>query len=243
MRKAMTWLIATIVTVGATSAFAADRAVVGLEWGYGPTFRSLGNAKMEQNANLYWKVSDDFTLGVLGGNGAWAMSKKQRDARGGVPGGTPGVTHTLRKEGTIQVSGIRFLKALPMMNMLSGGIDLGVAQFTETSAAITTDVLAMSDGTPVPPATFGAPVAFNATGAVLGLTGRMSIFRAESKTITSEFVLTGSLRYIALPPINAVGTLMDVQDLVGAANTPKSSIGPVRSYHNLGLTLGANIWF
>lgn len=234
MRKALSYLAALVVSIGASGAWAADRAVVGMEWGFGPIVRKVpGAARFDSQATLYWKASDDFTLGVFRGDGTWAMQAGQSEEFAGGP-----TIWKLRKTGQVQTSGIRMLKSLPMMNLVGVGLDLGTAQFLEQTATITQD----NGASPGPAATFGVPVAFNTTAALLGVVGRMSLLQASSKTITTEFSLTGSLRYAVFPALNVLGTLKDKE--VGVLGTPGTTpMKAISSYHNLVISLGANIWF
>lgn len=278
MRKALSYLAALVVSIGASGAWAADRAVVGMEWGFGPIVRKVpGAARFDSQSTLYWKASDDFTLGVFRGDGTWAQQSSQMEEVAGGP-----TVWKLRKTGQIQTTGIRLLKTLPMMNLVSVGLDLGTAQFTQQSVGVSQDNgVAMTAGRDVnnngaidapyvdgygrtvteTAALFGLDdgsgggiagdgiiqagedTPFAMTAPLLGVAGRMSLLQASNKTITTEFALTGSWRYVVFPvPVAAMGSLKDRE--VGANGTVGiSPVGPIRSYHNLVISLGANIWF
>lgn len=229
MRKAKTLLLVAAVlaaVAGAGIAGAADRAGVGMTWGIGPMV-PLGNFEMkfDDTFTLYWKVSNDFQVGVFREASSVRGEKSQT-----VTGTDPVIKETLVAQANASASGIRILHSVPALDFITAGLDIGVITFSGGTTTIT-----RSDGSGAA-GTFGSPVPLAGTAPLLGVTGKVSLFSAETKTVTTDINITGSLRFVTFSDLAVFGTQKDLE-------VPTSAIDPINSFHNLTLLLGVGIGF
>jgi hypothetical protein len=229
MRKAKTLLLVAAVlaaVAGAGIAGAADKAGVGMTWGIGPMI-PLGNFEMkfDDTFTLYWKVSNDFQVGVFRETSSVRGEESQT-----VSGTDPVLKETLVAQADAAASGIRLLHSVPGLDFVTAGLDIGVITFTGG-----TTTLSRSDGSAAV-GTFGNPVVLAGTAPLLGVTSKLSIFSAETKTVTTDISVTGSLRFVTFNDLAVFGTQKDLE-------APTSAIDPINSFHNLTLLLGVGIGF
>jgi len=236
MRKGKLVLLAAalvLAVVAPVSAPAADRAGVGLEWGMGPNLLT-GNFSMQfDNAfALAWKVSDSFTVAVFNENAMWRGENSYSSDAAVTPGGA---THkyTLVREGDLTVSGIRILHTLPVLDFLSAGIEFGRINFTTVGGPLN---IKRDDGVAAVGTEFGTVVGMPASANLLGLTAKMSLFKAETKTVTTDINLSGSFRVIRYNDASVFGTQK-------ALLTAPKAIDSVSGYSNVTALLGIGLWF
>jgi len=234
MRKAKTLLLVAAVlaaVTGAGIAGAADRAGVGMTWGIGPMV-PLGNFEMkfDDTFTLYWKVSNDFTVGVF----REASSVRGEESQN-IAGTDPVIKETVVAQANATASGIRILHSVPALDFITAGLDIGVITFTGVAPTYSrSDGLAVATGA----ADFGTPLigGLSVTAPLLGVTGKVSLFSAETKTVTTDINLTGSLRFVTFNDLAVFGTQK-------ALENPTKAIDPINSFHNLTLLLGVGIGF
>jgi hypothetical protein len=234
MRKGKLVLLAAalVLAVGApVSTMAADRAGVGLEWGMGPNILT-GNFNMEfENAfALAWKVSDSFTVAVFNGSALWRGENSYTSDAAVDPSGAA-QKYTLVQDGDLTLTGIRILHSVPGLDFLTAGIEFGRVNFNSNPG-----VIKRGDGGVVTGLEFGTPVAMPASAELLGVTGKVSIFKAETKTVTTDINVSGSFRIIKFADTDVFGTQKAV------LSEPKA-IDAVTGYSNVTALLGVGLWF
>lgn len=234
MRKGKLVLLAAalvLAVVAPVSAPAADRAGVGLEWGMGPNILT-GNFTMQFDDAfaLSWKVSDAFTVAVFNENALWRGENSYSSEAAVDPSGLV-QKYTLVQEGALTVSGIRILHTIPALDFISAGIEFGKVNFTNVGA-----VYKRGDGGVTTGTEFGGVVGMPASANLLGLAGKVSIFKAETKTVTTDINVSGAFRIIRFAE----------QDVFGSQKallvTPKA-IDAVTGYSNVTALLGIGLWF
>jgi len=216
--------------VAPVSAPAADRAGVGLEWGMGPNILT-GNFTMQFDNTfaLAWKVSDAFTVAVFNESALW-RGENSYSSDAAMTAGTSR-KFTLVNEGDLSVSGIRIQHSLPGLDFLSAGIEFGRMNFNTTATTIKRDDGAATAGTE-----FGTVVGMPGSANLLGLSAKMSLFKAETKTVTTEINLSGAFRIVRFNDTSVFGT----QKVLLTA--PKA-IDAATGYSNVTALLGVGLWF
>lgn len=239
MRKGKLVLLAmafALVAVVPVSAPAADKAGVGLDWGIGPNLVA-GNFKMQfDNAfALSWKVSEAFTVAVFNSAAPWRgeysyTSEAAND-------GTDATEHKylISRSGDLAISGIRILHAVPGLDFISAGIELGTVAISDNAATCKLDGVVSTAATTLAAFTDTTQI-MPTSAALIGIAGKVSIFKAESKTVTTDINVTGAFRIISIPETSIWGTQK-------AYLAEPKAIDGVTSYNNLNVLLGIGLWF
>jgi len=236
MRKGKLVLLATafvLAVVAPVSAPAVDRAGVGLDWGMGPNILTGGFSMEFDNAfALSWKVSDAFTVAVFNESALW-HGENSYSSEAAMDPSTLVQKYTLVREGTVGSSGIRILHTLPGLDFLSAGIEFGSISFTNV---VPVNYVKRGDGGAVTDTEFGGLGNMPASATLLGVAAKMSIFKAESKTVTTDINISGAFRVIKFTETDVFGT----QKVLLAK--PKA-IDAVTGYSNVTALLGIGLWF
>jgi len=236
MRKGKLVLLAAafaLVAVAPVSTMAADRAGVGLEWGMGPNILTGNfNMEFENSFALAWKVSESFTVAVFNGNALWRGETGYTSDAAADPT-LAAQKYTLLRDGDLTLSGIRILHSVPGLDFLTAGIEFGRVNFNTNVPA---NIVKRGDGGAVTNTEFGAVALMPASAELLGVTAKMSIFKAETKTVTTDINVSGSFRIIRFADANVFG------DQKALLTTPKA-IDAITGYSNVTALLGIGLWF
>jgi len=242
MRKGKLVLLAVafaLVAVVPVSAPAADKAGLGLEWGVGPNLVA-GNFNMQYGSGfaLSWKLADSFAVSVFSNTAPWkgSFSYTSEAANDGY---TPGTKHkySVDRNGDMQVSGIRILHnvPLPILDIISLGIELGTVDFSDNTSPSACKVDGIVNGAAVPALGLGTDTLSGPAG-LIGVSGKVSIFKAETKTVSTDISVLADLTIINIPEKDIWGTRK------AYLATPKAIDG-VTSYNYLSVLVGIGLWF
>jgi len=238
MRKAtMGLLIAAVVCAGMSGgmAGAADRAGVGLEWGWAPTINlnGFGVDMAGSSFSLSWKVTDFFTVGMTSNQGSYSGSHEYTDNTV-----TPNIKHNVQVNGSENSTVLRILANIPALAFLQAGVEAGVVKLGAGTFSYVN-----SDGTSGSPNDFGAiagipPTFPNTNAAVIGVLGKLNLVQAETKTVSAAISVTGGLRFTSIADTYAFGS----QETTTTSNPPKN-IDPITNFNNISLSVSAGLWF
>jgi len=238
MRKATKGLLiaaAFVAVMGSGVAGAADRAGIGLEWGWAPTI-NLNGFDIDfagSSFALSWKVTDFFTVGMVSNQGYYSGSHEYNDDTV-----TPNIKHNVRVDGNVNSSVLRILANIPALAFLQAGMEAGVVQLGAGSFTYVN-----SDGTAGSANDFGAvagipPTFPNISAAVIGVLGKINLVEAETKTVSAAISVTGGLRFTSLPDTYAFGSQETTTTTV-----PPKKIDPITNFNNISLSVSAGLWF
>lgn len=230
MRKLIAVLLVAGCAVAGGRSFAADRAGIGLEWGFGPSLILGGGFSMlmDEQAALNWEVSSDFSVSVFSGNGIWRGSKEYQN------NATPAIKHKITVEGSDDLMGIAIVHSMPGISFLKIGIELGMMNLDESNVLYTN-----SDGSAGALADFGGVRdSINQTASLEGIMAKVTLLKGESKGTYADVSVMGSLRFVQLPTTRLYGT----QESDSTAS-PLKAIDPIASYNNLSIKLMASLGF
>lgn len=236
MRKATSLLLGTAFLVAATGGSAlAKPAGVGLEWSWVPVipFNGFGIKMTNEEFTLAWKLSEAFEVGVFRGAGQYYGEYEYQDT---VPGNN-GIKRKLELSGNTSVSGIRILTQMPLVKILSAGLEVGVMNLgAGTYAFNNSDGSATSDGT-----NFGlaaGPAYVGETAPLAGVALKADLINAETKTVATKVCLSAAIRFVD----TADGFLLGRQEST-TTSVPRKGIDEITNYTNLALSLTVGLWF
>jgi len=238
MRNATKGLLIAAVVFAVTSgnmAGAADRAGIGLEWGWAPTINlnGLDSDFAGTTFSLDWKVTDSFSVGVASNAGFYSGSHEYTDNTV-----TPNIKHNIRLDGQENSTVLRILATVPVVTFLQAGLEAGVMQIGGA-----TYTYVNSDGTTGSAANFGAgpgvaPNFGNQTEAIAGVMAKATLVQAESKTVSAAISVSGGLRFVNLPDTYAFGSQES-----NSNSQPLKKIDPITNMNSLSLVVEAGLWF
>lgn len=236
MFKAAKMLLGTALILAVTGGSQVRAGSLGFEWGINPVipFTSEFDMKFDNAFTVSWKVSDSFTVGVFRSAGNYAASHSYVNDTGATA-----VTQNLGVAGTTATSGIRFLSAIPTMSFLTAGLEIGTMMFGAPTYSFINSDGAVPDGT-----AFGllaVPTNALGTAAMLGLTAKAQVLRAESSTVTTDISIGVSFHIVDVTDTNLLGAF-DSNTVVAAAGNPKA-IDSIDNYNNLTISIATSIWF
>lgn len=238
MRKLTTALCGAVLAVAlaAGSASAAGKAGIGLEWGYVPTIEmgAFGADLTAQEFTLAWDISDAFQVGVFRGTGHFRGDHAYNDNLV-----SPVIERTNVVTGNTEVSGLRFLTTLPVMNnMIAIGIEAGAIEIVQTNREYLN-----SDGTVSTQADFMAaggyaPEDLDLVAPLLGVTAKIRLIEAKGKTVTTALTVAGALRFVPMDDTFVFGSREET-----TLPADQTKIDPVTGFHNFAITAGVGLWF
>jgi len=230
-------LIAAVVfaVTGSGVAGAADRAGIGLEWGWAPTINLNGlSSDFAGTAfSLDWKVTDSFSVGVVSNAGFYSGSHEYTDDTGANP-----IKHNVQLDGNENSTVLRILATVPVVTFLQAGLEAGVMQIGPS-----TYTYVNSDGTTGGAANFGSAAGIgpnfgNQTEGIVGVMAKATLVQAESKTVSAAISVSGGLRFVNLPDTYAFGS-----QETNTTKTPTAKIDPITNMNSLSLAVSAGLWF
>jgi len=238
MRKAtMGLLIAAVVCAGMSGgmAGAADRAGVGLEWGWAPTI-NLNGFNMDvagSSFSLSWRVTDFFTVGMTNNAGFYSGSHEYTDDTLATP-----IKHNVTVFGKDNSTVLRVLANIPALSFLSAGLEAGVMQIGAGSYSMVNSDGSMG-ATYFFASTTGIAPNFPSTSvAVIGVLAKINLVQAETKTVSAAISVSGGLRFVSLPDTYAFGS----QEASSTTN-PRKKIDPITNFNSISLAVTAGLWF
>jgi len=235
MRKAITMsLVATFVAAAiGGSAMAADRAGIGFEFGMGPTIVLGGEFNMEMTSAgaFTWNVSDNFAVSIFSGNGKVRGEHSYTDNTG-----ANNVDRKIAVSGEADTRGLGIWASLPMLSFIKVGFELGTVQLSEQTVQYSESDGSNTTGL----ADFGGVRdALNDETMMEGIAGRITFIRGDSKTVTADLSVVGSLRFVQT---NQDLRIYGIQES-DSTTLPLKAIDPISSWNHLDLKIAATIGF
>jgi hypothetical protein len=229
-------LAAVIVAAGAGMAGAAEQSGIGLQWGIGPAF-TFGpfDTKMSDSFAVTWDVSENVSVAII--RQAGQMSGVHEYTDDVTLPGDNNITRRLRVDAYETINAIGISTRIPALSFLKVGMELGVISIAEEQVNYTN-----SDGSVSSVVNFGnVRDTLDVTGGLMGLTAKISLLKAETKTINSEIGVLAALRFVQIPTTRAFGIQETTVD--SALHPVKKEIEALHSINSLDLKLAASLSF
>lgn len=229
-------LAAVIIAAGAGMAGAAEQSGIGLQWGMGPAFMfGPWDMKMSDSFAITWDVSENVTVSII--RQAGPMSGVHEYTDDVTLPGDDNFTRRMRVDAYETINAIGIATKIPQVNFLKVGMELGVVSIGEEDVDYTNSNGTVSDIT-----NFGNDRdTMDGTGALLGLNCKISLLKAETKTINSEIGLLASLRFIQVPTLHPFGIQETTVD--PALHPVLKEIDAIHSINSIDLKLVASLIF
>ncbi len=224
MKKALV-LAVCIFALAGSQMVSADNAGLGFMWNVGPTIPLTSNFTMQGFSNRFdlgWQIGDTMTIGVFNEAGSLRAQMSYTNT----------INYQETYNGTINMTGLDINSTIPGLDMLSAGIEMGVARAQDTSDVFTRNGAAGAFATD-----FGTPASLTGSYPVIGLRGKWAMLSAKSKGLWSEVDLAAAVRFIPVPDCNVLG----YQETNAAGGA--SSISAVNNLNSVDVSLGVTIGF
>jgi hypothetical protein len=225
-----------LVAAGAGMAGAAEQSGIGLQWGIGPAlmFGPFDQMKMADSFAVSWKVSDDVSIAVFRQEG-WIGGTHEYTNDITIPGQT--FKQRLTIDAIYNINGIAIATKIPAITFLTLGMELGVVDVTEVDEDYTDSRGVVGDV-----GDFGnSRDALDGQGALEGITAKLTLLKAETKTINTDIGIQAALRFVQLPTLYVFGRQ---ETTVDPANNPVlKGIDPIHSMNSLDVRVVASLIF
>jgi hypothetical protein len=95
-----------------------------------------------------------------------------------------------------------------------------------------------SDGGATGAASFGAPNFNDVNVPLVGVLGKLTLLRTESKTVATSLDVTGGIRFVSFPDDDVFGT-----QEANTTKVPQDAIEPQNGYNTFVVRAGLNVGF
>jgi len=228
-------LAAVIVAAGAGMAGAAEQSGIGLQWGMGPAFMfGPFDMKMGESFAVTWNVNENVQVAIIRQAGLIGGSHEYKDDTT-YPGNT--ITRRVNVDAQQTINAIGISAKIPAVSFLTVGMELGVVSLVEQSRVYST-----SSGDACDEDNFGSDFdELTGEAALEGITVKLTLLKAETKTINSEIGVVGALRFVQLPTLYTYGNQESTVDPL-AHPVPKE-IEAIHSLNSFDLKVVASLVF